>query len=225
MSSLSSKFSAAETCVFWDLDGCPIPTGLSPVSISANIRLALENMGYTGKMSISAYSAVKQNEEVEFESAQIKLIYKETSQEKGRTMYLDVMFWGIRHRNEPTNVMVILKDLSPRTSYGGGLVILKENDNNPLLAYPRNDPGVLHLRDTATSTWLWESLSTGGSPLDGHNMRPEPVTPPSPPCSACSRRALRLANKRKKRPTKPCLKRWKRSQVFRSKFWFLLAGL
>ncbi|CAA7057724.1 unnamed protein product [Microthlaspi erraticum] len=173
----------AETGVFWDLDGCPIPDGLSPLSISANIKLALENIGYTGNMSIVAYSVEKQSQEqeVEFGSAQIMLIQE------------------LEHRYEPTNVMVISDNLSPKADLVSGLVILKEKENNILLAQPRGLP----LRDTATSTWLWESLAIGGSPIDAHSMRPEPA----PTCSVCSKRALRLANKRKKRPTKPRLKR------------------
>ncbi|ESQ41017.1 hypothetical protein EUTSA_v10015746mg, partial [Eutrema salsugineum] len=106
MSSMNSKFSAADTGVFWDLDACPIPTGLGPDSISANIKLALENFGYTGKVSIFAYSVAEQSEEVKFGSAEIKLKQKlGTSNKKIRSMYLGVMFWGANHSYEPTNLM------------------------------------------------------------------------------------------------------------------------
>ncbi|EOA25118.1 hypothetical protein CARUB_v10018426mg, partial [Capsella rubella] len=75
MSSLTSKFSDAETGVFWDLDDCPIPNDLSLASIYDNIKLALKNRDYTGRVSIVAYSSGREqiNEE-EFESANIKLI-------------------------------------------------------------------------------------------------------------------------------------------------------
>lgn len=121
-------------------------------------------------------------------------------------MYLDVMFWGIEHRSVPTNVMVISDDLAPKANFVRGLVLLKAKENNILVAQPRGLP----LRDTSSSTWLWESLATGGSPVDGQSIRPEPPTP-SPTCSVCSTRALRLANKRKNRRTKPGLKRPKSS--------------
>lgn len=62
----------AETGVFWDLDECPIPDDLSPASIYDNIKLALKNMGYTGRVSIFAYSSANQSNE-EFESANIQL--------------------------------------------------------------------------------------------------------------------------------------------------------
>ncbi|CAA7040293.1 unnamed protein product [Microthlaspi erraticum] len=208
MSSLSSKFSTAETRVFWNLDVCPIPAGLSPASISANIKLALENMGYTGNMSILAYSVEKQSQEVEFESAQIKLIQQlGTRQEKVDKMYDNLLMWGIAHRSEATNVMVISDGLAPKADLVCGLVILKAQEHNILVAQPRRDTSSsTWLWESVASTWLWESLATGGSPINGQSIRPEPATP-SPTCSVCSKRALRLANKRKKRRTKPCLKR------------------
>ncbi|CAA7025475.1 unnamed protein product [Microthlaspi erraticum] len=201
-SSVNRKFATAETGVFWDLDGCPIPAGLTPASISANIKSALEDMGYTGKISIVAYSHGVQSQEAEFESAQIELKHQETREEKNRVMYLEVMFWGIDHKRQPSNVMVISKDLiRDDVGFASGLALLKENENNVLVVHLYN-PGGLPLRDTATATWVWKSLASGGSPLAGHCMRPEPT----PARSVCSKRALRLANKRKKRPTNPFLK-------------------
>lgn len=41
--------------MFWDLEDCPIPEGLSPDSIHAKIKKALENKGYGGALSIRAY--------------------------------------------------------------------------------------------------------------------------------------------------------------------------
>ncbi|ESQ27394.1 hypothetical protein EUTSA_v10019634mg, partial [Eutrema salsugineum] len=165
-SSLKSKFSAAETGVFWDLDECPTPTGLSPDSISANIKLALENLGYTGKVSMFAYSVAEQSEEVKFESAEIKLKHNLGTRKTSLfAMYQNLFMWGIDHRYEPTNLMVISQSL------------FSEKENNLLLAQPRKKPRVL--RDTATSKWLWKSLSTGGSPLHGHSMRAESVMPSS----------------------------------------------
>ncbi|CAA7014006.1 unnamed protein product [Microthlaspi erraticum] len=217
MSSLSSKFSVAKTGVFWDLDGCPIPAGLGPVAISANIKLALENMGYTGNISISAYSAEQQSQQVEseFESAHIKLQHRGTRQETDNLMYLDVMFWGVDHKSEATNVMLISKHLYRNADFVSGLVQLKEKENNILLVHLYN-PGGLPLRDTATSTWVWKSLATGGTPLVGHCTRPQPPTPSPPsPCSVrtTTTRALRLANKPKKRLPKLRLKRRKTSRA------------
>lgn len=117
------------------------------------------------------------------------------------------MFWGVDHRCEASNVLVISKGLIRGDDFASGLVFLKENENNILLALLYN-PGGLPLRDTVASTWLWKSLATGGSPLDGHCIKPEPTTP----CSVCSTRPLRLANKWSESPTKPFLKPCRKSQ-------------
>lgn len=63
-----------DTGVFWDLDRCPVPVNLTPASIYDNIKLSLGNFGYTGTMSIVAYSSKKLKNEEDFESANIKLL-------------------------------------------------------------------------------------------------------------------------------------------------------
>ncbi|CAN8245479.1 unnamed protein product [Cochlearia groenlandica] len=60
----------SETGVFWDVDDCPIPSDLTPALIYANIKSALENIGYKGSLSIVAYSNEEQNNEA-FDAADI----------------------------------------------------------------------------------------------------------------------------------------------------------
>lgn len=43
------------TGVFWDLDDCSTPNDSRPHLIYQNIKSALENKGYRGEVSISAY--------------------------------------------------------------------------------------------------------------------------------------------------------------------------
>lgn len=50
-----SEIVVADTGVFWDIAYCPIPGGLGPEKNYQNIKLALKNMGYYGKLSIFAY--------------------------------------------------------------------------------------------------------------------------------------------------------------------------
>lgn len=109
---------------------------------------------------------------------------------------MDVYLWGIEHRDEPTNLMVISEDISQDNLFVSGLVNLSKKDNNLLLAHPRNTSGVL--LHTASSIWLWTSLSTGGSPLDNQTGSLQAANPGS----ACLKRSLRVAKKQKKRWTK-----------------------
>ncbi|CDY37283.1 BnaA01g25030D [Brassica napus] len=45
----------ANTGIFWYLDDCPIPEGLSALKVSQNMRLALSKLNYSGKVFIHAY--------------------------------------------------------------------------------------------------------------------------------------------------------------------------
>ncbi|XP_010503209.1 PREDICTED: uncharacterized protein LOC104780412 [Camelina sativa] len=72
-SSLFREFSGAETGVFWDLDDCPIPNDLNPGSIYANIKSSLKDMGYSGGISIVAYSTRENINTEEFAAFNITL--------------------------------------------------------------------------------------------------------------------------------------------------------
>uniref|UniRef100_A0A0D3AU59 NYN domain-containing protein n=2 Tax=Brassica oleracea TaxID=3712 RepID=A0A0D3AU59_BRAOL len=69
-----SEFVVADTGVFWDIAYCPIPGGLGPEKIYQNIKLALKNMGYYGKLSIFAYGDENQNPK-DIETGGIKCVF------------------------------------------------------------------------------------------------------------------------------------------------------
>ncbi|XP_010427429.1 PREDICTED: uncharacterized protein LOC104712270 [Camelina sativa] len=188
MSSLASKFAEAEIGVFWDLDDCPIPSDQTPASIYANIKLALKNIGYNGRITMYAYSLGEQKNE-DFESINIKLIERDSSRSKMKVMFKDVYMWGILHRDEPTNLMVI-SDISEQVNIVEALEHLSQKENNILLASPQNlseevIPG--------SSVWLWALLSTGGSPI---NNQLGQVATPSPSCLSCAKRRQKRQLKR-----------------------------
>ncbi|EOA22382.1 hypothetical protein CARUB_v10003018mg, partial [Capsella rubella] len=176
MSSATSKFSMAKTCVLWDMDDCPVPGGLSPASVCANIKSALNNMGYSGgTMSMSAYSLEKLNEQ-DFESADdINLVQLDSRSDKHERMFRDVYMWGLQHRDEPTNLLVISQKIFLDDKYVAALNLLKENENNILLTLLQ-DPSQ-SLQSLASSVWLWTSLSTGASPLGIQSESSEFVAP------------------------------------------------
>lgn len=43
------------TGIFWYVDDCPIPEGLSVLKVSQNMKLALSKLNYSGKVFIHAY--------------------------------------------------------------------------------------------------------------------------------------------------------------------------
>ncbi|CAN8267494.1 unnamed protein product [Cochlearia groenlandica] len=202
---LSSAYSESVTGVFWDLDDCPIPEKLTPASISANIKLALTNIGYKGSVSITAYSVdvSDKNTKQEFDYADIKLVNPKTSRDKVNTMFKEVCGWGVRHRFESTNLMMISKDISSDVDTVESLLLLNKKDNNILLAHPNNTSGVLLY--TATSIWLWSSLSKGGKPIDNHQSaegRSSRISSKSSTTMGCTVCRKRANNKERKRQAK-----------------------
>ncbi|VVB17366.1 unnamed protein product [Arabis nemorensis] len=171
----------AKTSVFWNLEDCPVPCNLTPALIYDNIKLALSNMGYTGEISVSAYSLKKSSyspkkeldKEHKFKYAGIKLLQAERPR---MDMINDVFRWGAKHYREPTNLMVISKDI-PEEDVLYGRILQRARDewkNNILLAFPQVPTGS---GCVASSVWLWSSLATGGSPHNGQQSLSTPQKP------------------------------------------------
>lgn len=59
--SVSVGFRTAEVLVFWDMVGCPIPSGMDVVTVSENIRLAVKKAGYRGHVEINAFGDSSQS--------------------------------------------------------------------------------------------------------------------------------------------------------------------
>ncbi|CAH2065784.1 unnamed protein product [Thlaspi arvense] len=97
----------AKTCVFWDMEDCPIPEGLNPHSVYRNIRAALANKGYRGEVTITAYGDKNQIPGY-FESAGISLIPAGDKYARFRRMRLD--FWSptIENRECPISFFTCL---------------------------------------------------------------------------------------------------------------------
>ncbi|CAA7031541.1 unnamed protein product [Microthlaspi erraticum] len=52
----------ADTCVFWDLNDYPIPSGVHPASIRRRILHAIRDQGIVGDVSIHAYVDASERE-------------------------------------------------------------------------------------------------------------------------------------------------------------------
>ncbi|XP_010472963.1 PREDICTED: uncharacterized protein LOC104752507 isoform X2 [Camelina sativa] len=168
MPSVTSIFSDAETSIFWDLDACPIPVNLSPALISDFFKESLAYMGYTcNRMSIVAYSSTKLENAQEFESANIKLLQKADKRAKHSEILGDVYLWGISHRGEPANLIVISLIAQHYIRYA----TFKELGFNVLLAFPDDTIGCPWPLGIPSAVWLWSSFSSGGNPLDINEIK------------------------------------------------------
>lgn len=101
----------------------------------------------------------------------------DSSLAKVNMIFKDVYMWGITHRSDPTNLMVISKDISEDTDFVSGLFNLSKKENNILLAHPQPPSG--RLKRIASWSWLWTSLSVGGNPIDNPSE--------TPACPCCKR--------------------------------------
>lgn len=59
------KYLTSNTAVFWDMEDCPIPDGLTAVVVSRNIRSALADAGFDGTVAIYAYGDMNQTQGLE----------------------------------------------------------------------------------------------------------------------------------------------------------------
>ncbi|CAA7033283.1 unnamed protein product [Microthlaspi erraticum] len=160
---MSNKYSEAKTCVFWDIEDCPIPDGLDPESVAKNIKSALVKKGYLGEVTIWAYGDKYQIQDY-YQSAGIKLLPEGDKHARVRRMYGDFYLWlGGNQVHGLTNMMVISGDNS---DFASCLQDCKAADQNILLAKPEDAPRRCGgCRVFVTDEWIWVSLSAGGDPF------------------------------------------------------------
>ncbi|VVB06465.1 unnamed protein product [Arabis nemorensis] len=160
-----------KTGVLWDVEDCPILNGLDPKSIYENIKSALENQGYHGEVSITAYREKKPIRN-DFELAGINLKIEGDKHGRFFAMFhdmLDLMF------ETGTNLLIISRDKTDYTCYLDG------SKANLLFAEPADPPEncckcgiVLDKKPIIkpvkkgviiSDEWVWTSLAFGGDPI------------------------------------------------------------
>ncbi|CAA7033275.1 unnamed protein product [Microthlaspi erraticum] len=167
MSSLtSSKYAEAKTCVFWDIEDCPIPDGLDPEMVAKNIKSALAKRGYLGELTIWVYGDKYQIQDY-YQSAGIELHCEGSKYERFRMMHTEFYRWLMSHdAHQVTNMMVISGDNS---EFASCLQRCKETDQNILMAQPEDAPrrccGCSVSEAVVTDEWIWDSLAAGGDPI------------------------------------------------------------
>ncbi|CAA7029561.1 unnamed protein product [Microthlaspi erraticum] len=161
-----SSFAEAKTCVFWDVEDCPIPDGQDPESVAINIRSALANNGYGGEVTIWAYGEKYQVQDF-YESAGIKLFPQGDDYARYREMDLAVFDWMHESRPELTNMMMVSGD---KLRFTRVLGMCNDLCHNILLTQPQDSPRgcsdcTSPLSAIVSAEWIWESLSAGGDPI------------------------------------------------------------
>ncbi|KAG7566662.1 NYN domain limkain-b1-type [Arabidopsis suecica] len=137
---MTTEFANDSTGVFWDLDDCSNPNDSHPHLIYQNIKSALENKGYRGEVSISAYV---QDETLPddlldiFREAGVKISFvpKDSTHKRVARMFLDILLWAVDNPH-PANLMIISNNFSEHKLFLKTLHYLKQRHYNVLLAEP-----------------------------------------------------------------------------------------
>lgn len=156
----------AETAVFWDVDSCPIPSGVDLDTIYKNIRTALENYGYRGNVTIRAFGERNMIRD-DFFNAGIMFVPEEDELDRADQIMEDVYLWtmDVDHRSKPSNLLIISGDISDDlATHAERISLLKCQNHNVLIAQPEEPSEALLYY--VSFVWLWESLSAGGPPHD-----------------------------------------------------------
>ncbi|VVB00274.1 unnamed protein product [Arabis nemorensis] len=173
---IREKFAYTETAVYWDMKDFPVT---DIVLFNQNIRLALADAGYLGKVSIRAYGDEKPDDEEYYKNAEITFVSRDN-----RDCSLK-------------NVMVIAKNIMPADDYddmlfAANLGLMNARCYNILLAVP-DDYQLRNMPVRCNYTiWLWSDLLAGGKPLeDSLVFRWYEQEPPrdieAEPCSHCGK--------------------------------------
>ncbi|CAA7037921.1 unnamed protein product [Microthlaspi erraticum] len=185
----------SETVVYWDVVDFPV-TDID--SFNENIRLALGNAGYHGKVTIRAYYGDKKPDE----SAGITFVSRASKRDRMHNMLLDMNLWALDNvSSAPTNLMVITKmpddDDEDETRFVIFLGDLNFECYNVLLALPDDYRPENMPFDLNFTSWRWSDLCAGGYPLedslvkslrdevDLRNENPQPPQPESQVICGC----------------------------------------
>uniref|UniRef100_M4CY59 Folylpolyglutamate synthase n=1 Tax=Brassica campestris TaxID=3711 RepID=M4CY59_BRACM len=166
-----------KTCIYWNLEDCPIPEGLNPDLIYENIKSALESKGYDvggGDMSINAYADKKTFSDELLDRYGINQVQFRGGRKADREfqMLWDCLLWRVDNHPEEANIMFIL-NLSDDSEFINSpdhheflkiLESLKSRDHNVIIAQP-GEVVALQLLLATSSVWLSTSLLSEGNPL------------------------------------------------------------
>ncbi|KAH9287668.1 hypothetical protein KI387_031785, partial [Taxus chinensis] len=150
----------AKTSVWWDLEKCPVPSGVDPHAIAQNISSALTNCGFKGAVSITAFGdthALSPNIQRALSSTGIALqhVPSGVKDASDKRILVDMLFWAVDN-SAPANYLLISGD----RDFANALHQLSMRRYNILLAYPTKDVPS-SLLSAATAIWVWPSLALG----------------------------------------------------------------
>jgi len=156
----NEEFSNVKTSVWWDLENCPVPSGVDPHAIAQNISSALSKHDYRGPVSISAFGdthnlPAKIQHALSSTGIALNHVPAGIKDASDKRILVDMLFWAVDN-SAPANYLLISGD----RDFANALHQLSMRRYNILLAHPTlNIPP--SLSGAATIIWLWTSLAKG----------------------------------------------------------------
>ncbi|KAG2287659.1 hypothetical protein Bca52824_047263 [Brassica carinata] len=150
----------ANTAVFWDIEDCPIPGGMDPLTFLQNIKLALVNHGCHVNVSIMAYCDKNRSLE-DFslsDTSPITLVPTGDKYARIKKMFRDIFLWAMANP-QTSSVMVVITKSMPWHISDVPCDAFESRNYNLVLADP-------YAVGYVNSVWLSTSLFGGGNPID-----------------------------------------------------------
>ncbi|KAF3538496.1 hypothetical protein F2Q69_00025222 [Brassica cretica] len=160
-----ARFRTAEVVVCWDMVGCPIPSGMNVVTVSNNIRGSVKKVGYQGHIEINAFGySLPSVGDLLDAKVTMKVLTEGDVEERLQMILSHFLCRAVEYRKR-VNLMLIIGDISRHSQFNFECAfnLLEMKRYNCILAQPKYLP-ILE-EDTITTTWLWDTLSTGGQAL------------------------------------------------------------
>ncbi|KAL0772670.1 LOW QUALITY PROTEIN: hypothetical protein Bca101_037821 [Brassica carinata] len=157
---LDKSLHEANTAVFWDIEDCPIPGGMDPLTFLQNIKLALVNHGCHVNVSIMAYCDKNRSLE-DFslsDTSPITLVPTGDKYARIKKMFRDIFLWAMANP-QTSSVMVVITKSMPWHISDVPCDAFESRNYNLVLADP-------YAVGYVNSVWLSTSLFGGGNPID-----------------------------------------------------------
>ncbi|CAH8337918.1 unnamed protein product [Eruca vesicaria subsp. sativa] len=157
-----------KTCLFWNIEDCPIPKGVHFNTMDYNFKSAIRNQGDYGEVLIKAYW---DDTTANLETTDHNIRYVIENQSEGDedpyveldTMFSDILLWAIDNP-APSNLMVISRNISKETELLSLLQHLDSRGYNILVAHAEEAASTV-VPFSVSFEWVLKVLFSEGNPL------------------------------------------------------------
>ncbi|RID65154.1 hypothetical protein BRARA_D00371, partial [Brassica rapa] len=157
-----------KTGIFWNITGCTFPNDdIHLDELNQNFKLAIENQGHHGEVSIKAYWHGSSGL-YDWLHGTITLQNRVSGDPgmKHNTMFLDILLWALDNP-APSNLMVISNTISEETELSSLLQDLESKGYNIFVAHA--EEAASPVLPPACLEWHFNTLIAGGNPNNRTN--------------------------------------------------------